>query len=256
MKEVDLFLFMGQSNMAGRGVPYEKKSECVPEILPGSGLEYRAVTKPNSLSPIEEPFGKDENRMDGINDGNKKTGSLVTSFVNSYYHCSKVPIVGISASEGGTSILQWQPGGRLLEDAKSRLSAGIQFLKEKKYNIRHIFMLWCQGETDGDNSMEPQKYQKYFERMLDDMINSGIEMCFLIGIGQYNGEKQISYEGIINIQKNIANENKHVILVSSSFAEMKERDGMKDDFHYYQWVYNEIGKEAGRNTAIYTNSMG
>ena len=78
--------------------------------MEGAGYEYRAISAPDKLYPLTEPFGRQENAEDGINDGNMKTGSLVTAFVNACYQKTGVPIVGVSASKGGSSILQWQPG--------------------------------------------------------------------------------------------------------------------------------------------------
>ncbi len=42
--EADILLFMGQSNMAGRG-----DYRLAPEVLPGAAYEYRAVTEPDTL---------------------------------------------------------------------------------------------------------------------------------------------------------------------------------------------------------------
>ena len=96
-KTVDLFLFMGQSNMAGRGIVSEKWAQPAPQIMEGAGYEYRAISAPDKLYPLTEPFGRQENAEDGINDGNMKTGSLVTAFVNACYQKTGVPIVGVSA---------------------------------------------------------------------------------------------------------------------------------------------------------------
>ena len=54
-KEILLMMFMGQSNMAGRG----NKKEA-PLLIPGAGYEYRAVTMPDGLSVLKEPFGENE----------------------------------------------------------------------------------------------------------------------------------------------------------------------------------------------------
>src|SRR5699024_2888176 len=102
---VDLTIFMGQSNMAGRGTSSE-----APTVPSGHGYEFRSVTDPTRLYPIVEPFGFSENVEGGINDGTKKTGSLVSAFANAYYELTKTPIVGVSASEGGTRTTVWAPG--------------------------------------------------------------------------------------------------------------------------------------------------
>ena len=253
-KTVDLFLFMGQSNMAGRGIVNKAHNEGAPELIQGAGYEYRAVSSPDRLYEISEPFGRRENRKEGIDDGNMKTGSMVTAFVNAYYRKTGIPIVGISASKGGSRIDMWQPGGGFLKDTISRLDAAVEFLNANHYAVRHKFMLWCQGESDGDISKTGEQYRREFEKMLDAMLAAGIEKCFLIRIGHYNGSGRQDYGGIMAVQEEIADTNENVVMVSKSFGEMKARGLMKDDFHYFQEAYNFVGKEAGENTAAYVEA--
>lgn len=252
-KAIDLFLFMGQSNMAGRGIACEKWPETAPELISGAGYEYRAVSAPGKLFPIEEPFGAAENRDGGINDGTMKTGSMVTAFVNAYYEQTQVPIVGVSASKGGSSILQWQPGTPFLEDTRARLEDAREYLIKQGYTIRHTYMLWTQGETDGDHHMSGTDYQMYFGRMWQEMRSLGVEKCFLIRTGHFNGTGETSYGEIRQAQDILVREQPDVIMVSALFATMKERGLMKDAFHYYQQAYNEVGTDAGRNVADYVN---
>lgn len=252
--EVDLFMFMGQSNMAGRGAVTRKHPQAAPELIEGAGYEYRAVSSPDRLHRISEPFGRNENRRNGIDDGKRKTGSLVTAFVNSYYEGTSTPIVGVSASKGGSSIDQWQPGGSFLRDAVSRLHAAMDFLVSAHYTVRHRYMLWCQGESDGDLFRSAEEYQELFGKMLNEMLRCGIEKCFLIRIGQYNGSGRQDYSTIIAAQDDIARNDPNVVLVSTAFATMKSRGLMKDDFHYFQQAYNEVGHEAGINAARYVTS--
>lgn len=254
-KVIDVFIFMGQSNMAGRGCVSEKWTEVAPKIYEGAGYEYRAISCSGDLHKIEEPFGVYENNLVGINDRNKKTGSMVTSFVNAYYEKIGIPIIGISASEGGTSILKWQVGERLLDDAIERFKNGIKFLEEEDLLIRHKYMVWCQGETDGDRGMSTSTYKERFESMLSEMLKVGIEHCFLVSIGHYNGHKEIDYSNIIEAQRQLATINDKVTMVSNKFLEMKARGLMKDDFHYYQQAYNEVGTEAGKNAARFVETI-
>ena len=79
-KEYDLFLFCGQSNMAGRGITSEEWPEEAPSITPGAGLEYRAISDPECLHPVQEPFGAEENNPEGIYEPGMKTG-------NGLYQC-------------------------------------------------------------------------------------------------------------------------------------------------------------------------
>lgn len=253
---VDLFLFMGQSNMAGRGIVTDEHKEGAPRLAKGAGYEYRAVSSPGGLYLIEEPFGCLENREGGIDDGDMKTGSMVTAFANTYYEKTGIPIVGVSASKGGSRIDQWQPEGDFLKDAIERLQAADVYLTGKRYDVRHRFMLWCQGESDGDIGKSGEQYRMEFERMLSAMTHEGVEKCFLIRIGHYNGTLGYDYQEIMAVQDEIARTDPNVVMVSTAFAGMKERGLMKDEFHYFQEAYNIVGKEAGENTAAYVLKNG
>ena len=93
---VDLIVFAGQSNMAGRG-----DAEDAPECLPGAGYEYKAVSAPEDLIPIQEPFGLHEDRANGLSDrtedgGTKRSGSMVTALVNEYYRQTGHVVIGVS----------------------------------------------------------------------------------------------------------------------------------------------------------------
>ena len=247
---VDLFMFMGQSNMAGRGVTSEQWPERAPELIKGAGYEFRAISDASMLYPMKEPFGVNENNPEGITE-QSKTGSLVTAFVNAYYKETGIPIVGVSAAKGGSKIAEWQPGMPYLVDTIQRMKAAVQFLISHGYNIRHKFMVWCQGESDGDIGKSMDTYQLDFEHMLKNMLECGIEACYMIQIGNYNGTGKQDYTQIQKAQVKIARENRKVVLVSTEFAGMKERGLMKDDFHYFQAAYNEVGTNAGRKTAFH-----
>ena len=249
---VDLFLFAGQSNMAGRGITCEKFPEKAPVVLPGAGWEFRAVTAPDRLFPLREPFGQNENNPKGIHE-NIKTGSMVSSFVNAYYTGTHIPVVGVSASKGGSVIAEWQPGMPYLTDALNRLFAAKAFLsRNDDYRIRHTFVLWCQGESDGDEGTEKDVYLQGFDRMLNAMLDAGVERLFLVRTGHCNIEGSFSrYVHMMEWQEEIARANRHVTLVSRAFSSMRERGLMKDAFHYYQAAYNEAGTEAGKNTAAW-----
>ena len=61
-RTMDVILFMGQSNMSGAN----GDASLAPELLEGAGYEYRAITDPESLHILEEPFGENENREGGL----------------------------------------------------------------------------------------------------------------------------------------------------------------------------------------------
>lgn len=255
-KTVDLMLFAGQSNMAGRGVTSSQWAEAAPTIIPGAGYEFRAISNPRYLVPIAEPFGVNENTSAGINDGSAKTGSMVTAFANSYYtHNGGVPIVGVSASKGGSGIDEWQPGQPLYADAVSRLNAAKAWLFAKGFVIRHLFLAWCQGEHEGATASadDDNGYITSFETMFAGFKSNGIQKCLLCRIGESNKAGE-DYSIVIQKQTELTKTNADVVMVTTVLAGFKARGLMKDDYHYYQAAYNEMGRYAGVNAAIYVCS--
>lgn len=247
MREYDLIMFMGQSNMAGRGVPCERWPQPAARCRREAGYEFRAISDPTKLYYIEEPFGVNENNPSGINEPGKKTGSLASAFVNAYYETSGVPVIVVSASKGGSKIVSWQGNEDYLTDAIERLKKAEEYCKDNNIAIRHRFMVWCQGESDGDAGTSAEVYREMFLNMFHKMQAAGIEKCILIIIGEYNGAGDVDYSIIRNVQLRIAEENPDVVLASNDFCKMKERGLMKDAFHYYQQAYNEVGSVAGAN---------
>lgn len=257
METFDLILFAGQSNMAGRGATSTKWSESAPEILKGAGYEYRAITDSDRFNPIEEPFGVNENDPNGIYEPGMKTGSLVTSFVNMYYRTTEEPVIAVSASKGGSSISEWQGNDDLLSDAIRRLKKAMDYAKKNRIHIRHKYVLWCQGETDGDKGMPPEVYKKKFRAMFSKLRDIGIEKCFLITIGEYNGRcgYEAQYISIRNAQIELSIEMDDVMIACDDFHRMKALGLMKDDFHYYQKAYNEVGTAAGKAVGMFVANI-
>lgn len=242
-KEVFLLGFMGQSNMAGRGNAQE-----APALIPGAGYEYRAITAPDCLSPLEEPFGENENNEEGVTEPGMKTGSMVSAFVNACYHETGIPIVGISCAKGGSSIEEWLPGKAYYQDAVKRMKSGERWLLNHGYYIKLKGMVWCQGCTDGDLHTSPEIYKARTARFIHSYCQEcDIRKCFLIQIGNHRDDRML-YVPIQQAQEELARENEDIILVSSSFKTFADRGLMKDEFHYCQKGYNLIGEEAGKNT--------
>lgn len=254
-KYVDLILFMGQSNMAGRGVVNSQHTETAPVIINRAGYEFRAITDPTKLYPMEEPFGKSENVSGAINDENKKTGGPVVAFTNAYYtHNGNVTVIGVSASEGGTTISQWQPNSNRLNDAINRFNTAKAWLNNNGYRIRNKYVAWCQGESDGDSGTSKTTYKSYFNAMLNALKYVGVEKCFLFRIGEYNGSSSTDYTDIIEAQTELCQEDPDIIMVTANQASFKGREMMKDDFHYYQDAYNEMGTFGGVNAGVYVST--
>lgn len=239
-KHIHLALFMGQSNMAGRGV-----AALAPTVPQGMGFEYRAISAPEVLSPMVEPFGSDENNPDGVYEPGMKTGSMVSAFTCSCTAVTGVPLVGLSCAKGGSAIQEWLPGAAYYQDAVQRTRQCIQFLTGQGYTIDRTFMVWCQGCTDGDRRTAPQVYKAQTKTFLRSfMADCGVEVCFLVQIGNHRDEPEL-YQPIQQTQEELAAENESIVLVSRLFKTFAAKGLMKDCFHYLQEGYNLVGKEAG-----------
>jgi hypothetical protein len=251
VRVVDVILFAGQSNMAGRGESNSLHPETAPTSEIGSGWEYRAISNPGVLSPLQEPFGFYENNPDGINEPGMKTGSMVVSFVNNYYKQAKIPVIAVSASKGGSSIDEWQSGQSYYTDATTRLNDCKTWLSNNGYKIRHTLLCWCQGEHEWNVSETyAPKFISFFNAIKNDC---GVEYCLFVRVGLSAGEQDFS--AIVQAQTNLCKTEKDVVLVSADFASMKDRGLMKDNYHYYQQAYNEVGQDAGINSASFVNSL-
>jgi hypothetical protein len=262
-KLVDLVVFAGQSNMAGRGVTSTEWPQTAPNVIPGAGYEFKSVTDPTKLYQIVEPFGYAENVADdesGIYDGTRKTGDMVPAFVNAYYAANgNVPSVCVSASEGGSSSIEWQPEtGNNFLDLAARVRRTQTWLADNAYSIRHQYCAWCQGESDGDNiASGTETLEEYKTRALSifsGLISLGMEKVLLIRIGHHNSGTSARYKAIIDWQTEEAKTNENLVLVSCDFAAMRAKGMMKDSFHYYQIGYNIAGHSAGVNSAFYAST--
>ncbi len=244
--KVDLVIFAGQSNMSGRG--------CVAEAVmcdSMAGFEYKSVSNPDVLVPVAEPFGLYEDRKGAIydlydNGITKRTGSMVSAVVDSYYRHSGRQIVAVSASIGGTSTDEWKE--KYIEDAVQRLDDAKRFLAEKDIHIERIFVVWCQGETDGDNNISADVYTGNTKELFERFKQFGAEKCFMIQIGHYRdgGITDMAYDVIRKAQYDLCKEDSDFILVGSFEP---YRCDMKDEYHYNQSAYDTVGKTVGEAIA-------
>ena len=249
--EADILLLMGQSNMAGRG-----DYRLAPEVLPGAAYEYRAVTEPDTLVPLTEPFGVNENREGGVFEPGMKTGSMAAAFVNACYRKTGRPIIAVSCSKGGSRIQEWQPETPYFKDAAARYQACLSFVQSRQIAVHSTGMVWCQGCTNADDGMAKAEYKEKTMAFFQAVKSLGVDKIFLIQIGNHR-EFPDRYVPMQEAQEEIAEEMEVVIMTSRLFRTFRDRGLMKDSFHYKQEAYNLVGEEAGARTGeILTKEAG
>ena len=136
--ELSIFMLIGQSNMAGRGVLDEV------EVLHSPNIH---MFRDGQWSLAEEPLHADKTDIAGV--------GLGMSFAIELLKESPTATIGlVPCAVGGTPLARWMPGADLYNNAiattRQALSAG---------SLKGI--LWHQGEAE---SSEPDKANSYGDR--------------------------------------------------------------------------------------------
>lgn len=157
----DLILLWGQSNMSGRGVPYDttRYDPSDPRIQQwGASGTYAGV-----ISQAIEPLAM-KDVPSGIGPG--------LTFARWYLHSAPVNrrVLLVPSALGGTqlstaSTTGWRRGvtGGLYAQAVAQAQAA---LTAAGANARITAILWIQGETDGDNGISGSAYQTDLDALI------------------------------------------------------------------------------------------
>ncbi len=135
---LQLFLLIGQSNMAGRGKVEPQDQVIDPRIF--------MFTKEQQWVPAKDPLHFDKPKMVGVGPGMGFARQLLAGN-------SKLTVGLIPCAVGGTSLDQWQAGGKLYANAVARAREAM-----KQGQLAGI--LWHQGEADSS----PEKVATYGKR--------------------------------------------------------------------------------------------
>ncbi len=252
LKEADLILFMGQSNMSGAG----GNAAEAPELIKGAGYEYRAITQPAELCVLTEPFGKKEHKEGFLDDRELilRGGSLVTSFVNAYYKETRERVIAVSASRGSAQISSFN--NYLAEDVIERLEGAKETMDAQQVKIRHIYMVWLQGETDAYVETEPEEYIEGMQELFATLKPYGMEKCFVIQIGNATMAGEfVDTSKIQKTQEKLCEVDDNFVLVSTLPKTISESPYMEDGIHFTQTGLNLIGEDAGKNAGIYVKEL-
>lgn len=177
-----LYLLIGQSNMAGRGV-LEKKGEPIhPRVL--------MFTKEKKWAPGAEPLHFDKVEIAGA--------GLGTSFAQVMAEANPEVTIGlVPCAVGGTPLSRWQKEGDLYEQALVRIRAAMQ-----DGTIKGV--LWHQGESDAGDPKLASSYAERLGKMITD-LRTDLEtpdLPFVAGkLGEFLPER--TREGNPNLWKEV-----------------------------------------------------
>jgi len=245
-KEVDLIVFAGQSNMSGHG----GDPELAPEVVPGAGAEFRSVSDPTKLYRIAEPFGIYEN-TEIMNDFYLKRGSLVSSFVNTWYAETGTPVIAVSASKGGMPSTYWASDA-VCGEVENRFRSAKLWLEENGYIVKNQFLLFLQGESDVLEQVSDEQYLTDINVFSTRLFNAGIDKFLMIRIGRVKG-RTAAFKRIADLQTELCRTDPRFVLVSTILSGIGD-DHMTDAYHYDQAALNLLGEDAARNGAFFANN--
>ena len=247
-EEVDLILFMGQSNMSGAA----GDAALAPYVSPDAGEEFRAVSDPTKLYPITEPFGVNENNPSGLYEypGAKK-GSLVSAFVNRYHELTGRKVIAVSISMGATDMSRWMLPG-VTDDVTARFNTAKSYLTDNGYKIGHMYALWLHGESDAIEGTDPEVYKSNLDTIMRPLFIGGLQKVFLIMPGRTIDYRDIFLK-IIDVQKQICRESGYYAIATTILTKVST-EFMRDQYHYNQHVLNLVGMRAADSVAYYTKN--
>lgn len=141
LDNMQVFLLIGQSNMVGRGSIEAQDREPMPDVF--------SQDKNLHWQPAVDPLHWD-NANAGVGPG--RSFARVLRKANPHLTIGLVP-----AAVGGTGLDEWQPGGKLYNEAVRRVTPALQ-----SGTLRGI--LWHQGERDSRDNFTEADARTYIPR--------------------------------------------------------------------------------------------
>lgn len=260
MKNTDLIIFSGQSNMEGEGEYIPADNDAVE-----GALEYRFLE--DKLIPLKHPAGETIS-----NDGRfylprhrdgwgttqncallgawRKHTNPVPFFCKSYVKASGRNVIAVHAAKGATTIDYWQKGELGYEMLCKKAKKAIQ-----KTNPEHVYFVWLQGESDAIAGKSKDEYKAQMRSLFESLkADLGVEVFGNILVGRFTMDER-DYE-IIEAQKEVCKENQNFLMLTEITEEIVYIDKYMNPFaagHYSVAGQELIGLLAGRKLATLVN---
>jgi hypothetical protein len=184
-----LYLLIGQSNMAGRGLLDEQSSRPHPRAL--------AFTRDNAWAPAVEPLHSDKS---------KAGAGLAHTFATAMAEHDPSTTIGlIPCAFGGSALSTWEFGGEHVVRALERCGAAMR-------DGTLAGILWHQGETDAMDENLTRTYAQRLDRMIADLranlgspdvpFVAGEILHFMYDLPEYPGAARIN-EALRNLPRRV-----------------------------------------------------
>ncbi|MFV0445511.1 MAG: sialate O-acetylesterase [Planctomycetaceae bacterium] len=217
-----LYLLMGQSNMAGRGVIENPAPAAHPRVF--------KFTQEKTWVPATDPLHFDK-PIAGV--------GLGTSFAATMADANPQVTIGlIPCAVGGTPLSRWEPGGDLYTQAVERGMAAV-----RDGTLKGV--LWHQGEGDSARQTTAENYAQRLGKMVQALRKQfgSATLPFVAGeLGPFlkpeTRDGKPSYWKVVNAQIHSLSERLPYVGVVSS-AELKHKG---DDVHFETASLREFGR--------------
>ena len=217
-----LYLLIGQSNMAGRGVIEEQDKLPPPRVL--------KFTKEKTWAAGVDPLHFDK-PVAGVGIG--------TTFGRVMAEAQPEVVIGlVPCAVGGTPLARWQKGGDLYKQGVERTQAAM-----RDGTLKGI--LWHQGESDSGSETTAKNYAERLAQMIRDLrteLNAG-DIPFVAGeLGQFlqreSKDGKPSYWPLVNEQINSLPK----LVPHTAVASSKDLKHKGDVVHFDSPSLREFGK--------------
>ncbi len=276
MKNTDLIIFSGQSNMQGQ----TDSAPLTDDTVEGA-FEYRFLT--DSLVPLKDPVGENIDL-----DGNEfplditiepqrlwrdptatiggydlknvcRSESMLPHFCREYREQTGKDVVAVHAAKGATVIEYWQKGGGAYNILVKKAKAAIE-----KVQPERIYFVWLQGESNTLDAGMPKEEYKRQLTMLNASLREdlGIEKFGIILVGRFAelcSGKEIDErdDEIINAQKEICVENDDFLMLTTVTEQLTKIPSYMNPMargHFNREGQKIIGTFAANTLGRYRNS--
>lgn len=217
-----LYLLIGQSNMAGRGVLPKEKQPTPERIL--------KLDKENKWAPAIEPLHFDKPTIAGAGIG--------FSFAQEMEKLDPEVTIGlIPCAVGGTPLSRWEKDADLYAQALERARIAM-----KSGTLKGI--LWHQGEGDAGSKKLAESYAARLSKMIEALRNDldSPQVPFIVGaLGEFlpNGTaEKPSYWKVVNAQL----ESIPTLVPNSAFVSSNGLGHKGDSVHFDTDALREFGK--------------
>lgn len=221
-ERLHLYLLIGQSNMAGRGVTEDQDKRPHPRVI--------TFTKDSAWAPAVDPLHFDKPAIAGV--------GLGSTFGRAMAEANPDATIGlVPCAVGGTPLERWRKGGDLYQQAAERAKAAL-----KDGTLKGI--LWHQGEADSGDEAQAKSYAQRLSGMVGDLRKEldAADVPFVAGeLGRFLAREpagKTSYWPVVNEQlASLPQHVKNVAIVSSVSLQAKS-----DQVHFDSPSLREFGR--------------